>query len=164
MKRQQQSARRKSKKIILAIQNQDENTSDSEHSSQEFCENSSYDSGNLLNIVEPQQIEESQEKYESESQHNSITNLKDQVLWDKIDGLNDFMDDSSGSDTDLALSLEKKLSEWALQFNVTLTALTYLVKILRQHGVDVPEDGRTLLKTPRSGSFRIAEKSGTCSL
>ncbi|ROL53167.1 hypothetical protein DPX16_23786 [Anabarilius grahami] len=36
------------------------------------------------------------------------------------------------------------------------------LNILKEHDIDVPADGRTLLKTPRSGSLRITEKSGDC--
>lgn len=162
LKRQQQKAHRKSKKIILALQKKNENTSDSEHSSRELeSDYSSDDSGNMLNVVEQHLIEDSQEQYDSESQRNTITNMQDQVLWDEIDRLNDSMDVTSESDTELALSLEKKLSEWAMKFNISLTSLTHLLKILREHDIDVPADGRTLLKTPRSGSLTITEKSGT---
>ncbi|KAF4099034.1 hypothetical protein G5714_021064 [Onychostoma macrolepis] len=161
LKRQQQKARRKSKKIILALQKKNENTSDSEHSSRELeSDYSSDDSGNMLNVVEQHLIEDSQEQYDSESQRNTRTNMQDQVLWDEIDRLNDSMDVTSESDTELALALEKKLSEWAMKFNISLTSLTHLLKILREHDIDVPADGRTLLKTPRSGSLTITEKSG----
>lgn len=143
--------------MILALQKKNENTSDSEHS---FRELESDDSGNMLNVVEQHLIEDSQEQYDSESQWNTITNMQDQVLWDEIDRLNHSMDVTSESDTELALSLEKKLSEWAMKFNISLTALTHLLKILREHDIDVPSDGRTLLKTPCSGSLTITEKSG----
>ncbi|KAF4118637.1 hypothetical protein G5714_000688 [Onychostoma macrolepis] len=86
--------------------------------------------------------------------------MQDQVLWGEIDRLNDSMDVTSESDTELALSLEKKLSEWAMKFNISLTSLTHLLKILREHDIDDPAHGRTLLKTPRSGSLTITEKSG----
>ncbi|RXN12763.1 hypothetical protein ROHU_009977 [Labeo rohita] len=47
-----------------------------------------------------------------------------------------------------------------MKFNISMTSLTHLLKILKEHDIDVPADGRTILKTPRSGSLRITEKSG----
>ncbi|XP_048033660.1 uncharacterized protein LOC125259781 [Megalobrama amblycephala] len=114
----------------------------------------------MLNVVEQHLNEDLQEQYDSESQQNTIINMQDQVLWYEIDRLNDSMDVTSESNSELALSLEKKLSEWAMKFNISMTSLTHLLKILKEHDIDVPADGRTLLKTPRSGSLRITEKSG----
>ena len=115
----------------------------------------------MLNVVEQHLNEDLQEQYDSESQQNTIINMQDQVLWYEIDRLNDSMDVTSESNSELALSLEKKLSEWAMKFNISMTSLTHLLKILKEHDIDVPADGRTLLKTSRSGSLRITEKSGT---
>lgn len=142
----------------MALQKKIENTSESEHSSRDL---ESDDSGNMLNVVEQHLNEDLQEQYDSESQQNTIINMQDQVLWYEIDRLNDSMDVTSESNSELALSLEKKLSEWAMKFNISMTSLTYLFKILKEHDIDVPVEGRTLLKTPRSGSLRITEKSGT---
>ncbi|XP_059361557.1 uncharacterized protein LOC132099120 [Carassius carassius] len=113
----------------------------------------------MLNVVEQHLNEDLQEQYDSESQQNTIINMQDQVLWYEIDRLNDSMDVTSESNSELVLSLEKKLSEWAMKFNISMTSLTHLLKILKEHDIDVPADGRTLLKTPRSGSLRITEKS-----
>ncbi|RXN19315.1 transposase domain-containing protein [Labeo rohita] len=143
------------------LNKKNENTSDSEHSSRELeSDYSSDDSGNMLNVVEQHLNEDLQEQYDSESQQNTIINMQDQVLWYEIDRLNDSMDVTSESNSELVLSLEKKLSEWAMKFNISMTSLTHLLKILKEHDIDVPADGRTLLKTPCSGSLRITEKSG----
>lgn len=66
----------------------------------------------------------------------------------------------SGNDTELedvgdieayVSTLDFKLRKWAVQFNITLMALTFLLKILKAYGhISLPQDARTLLKTPRT--------------
>ncbi|CAI5682040.1 unnamed protein product [Oreochromis niloticus] len=43
----------------------------------------------------------------------------------------------------------KGLAEWAAEYNVSHNALSALLKILRQKGLDVPLDARTLMSTAR---------------
>lgn len=43
-----------------------------------------------------------------------------------------------------------KLRKWAVQNNISLMALTTLLKILREEGhTELPKDSRTLLRTPK---------------
>ena len=63
------------------------------------------------------------------------------------------------SDTD-GNDMKHDLAKWALENNITLNASTKLLKVLREHNIDVPSDARTLYKTPRSGEITILEKSG----
>ncbi|KAJ8914057.1 hypothetical protein NQ315_017578 [Exocentrus adspersus] len=45
--------------------------------------------------------------------------------------------------------LPSQLTEWAVKHNITHTALTDLLKILKLNHADLPTDARTLLQTPR---------------
>lgn len=46
--------------------------------------------------------------------------------------------------------LRSQLTEWVTAHNISHTALSDLLKILRQTGLDLPKDPRTLLLTPQS--------------
>lgn len=72
-------------------------------------------------------------------------------------------DDSSDSEIDDAVShiikmdsserpLGENIGVWAAQLGIARDNVTELLKILREKGVDVPADARTVLKTPRSVS------------
>ena len=47
------------------------------------------------------------------------------------------------SDTD-GNDMKHDLAKWALENNITLNASTKLLKVLREHNIDVPSDARTL--------------------
>ena len=80
-------------------------------------------------------------------------------FWNSSDQhwMNTDSSDSSESDTGLGFTLEgdndsslaDKLSEWSVEFNITLSAVNKLLKILKPHFSSLPHDARTLLKTPR---------------
>lgn len=69
-----------------------------------------------------------------------------------VSGFNDFDLDDDCSDSD-ALSETtddtEGLAEWAAEYNVSHNALSALLKILRQKGLNVPLDARTLMSTAR---------------
>ena len=106
------------------------------------------------------------EKYESDpdlkQRYENLQRTADIVHfnWESLDGLNDAIPTESDSEVDDLTSIGDQLIDWAVEYNVPLTALGKLLKILNQHNVDVPLDGRTLLKTPRSGTLNISNKSG----
>lgn len=64
----------------------------------------------------------------------------------------------TGSENDLEIDIETfvrsfrfKLRKWAVTYNISLMALTFLLKMLRDEGfISLPKDARTLLQTPRS--------------
>lgn len=66
----------------------------------------------------------------------------------------------SDSDTTESGDITSDLATWALENNISLNASGKLLKILRDHGMSVPQDARTLLKTPRSGTLNVRDKSG----
>lgn len=47
-------------------------------------------------------------------------------------------------------SFPNELAQWSLEFNIPHNALSSLLNVLLKHGIKVPKDPRTLLKTPRS--------------
>ena len=47
------------------------------------------------------------------------------------------------------VSFQDCLATWAANFNIQHVALSELLKILNKHGMDVPNDPRTLLSTPK---------------
>ena len=55
----------------------------------------------------------------------------------------DHRDACSESDRDLGSSL----ADWAIEFGISLMALSALLFILKPHHPSLPKDGRTLLKT-----------------
>lgn len=62
---------------------------------------------------------------------------------------------------DLEYSFECKLRSWAVQENISLTALNKLLKLLQQLAIpNLPTDGRTLLKTPRTTDIVELENNG----
>lgn len=69
------------------------------------------------------------------------------------DDTNDFVLNlgCSGADSeaDCETSDEKGLAEWAAEYNISQNALSALSKILRQKGLHVPLDARTLMSTER---------------
>ena len=56
-------------------------------------------------------------------------------------------DESSDDDSVPPPNLASLLSDWAIQFGVSLVALSALLSILRVHHPFLPKDGRSLLKT-----------------
>lgn len=60
----------------------------------------------------------------------------------------DDMDMSTDSVEDLPTSIWLDLAQWVTDNNVDLAKVNSLLKILRQHDLDLPKDARTLLKTP----------------
>lgn len=55
-------------------------------------------------------------------------------------------------------TFQEELSEWAIRNNITRSATTELLEILRRNGHRLSKDARTLFKTPRM--TQIAEKCG----
>lgn len=51
-------------------------------------------------------------------------------------------------ENNVQINLCTELSLWALQHNISLSAITHLLKVLSNHGITVPKDARTLLQTP----------------
>lgn len=92
--------------------------------------------------------------------YNSIvevnTNIVDKSIIIDIPICNVFQNDASCYAEDI--SLREKLSLWAVEYKVQHKSLTSLLKILRNEGYDLSNDGRTLLKTPRC--TQIYHKSG----
>lgn len=64
------------------------------------------------------------------------------------------------SDSDFESETEDKLATWALEENVTHSALSKLLRILKCHHPSLPLDARTLLKTTRSEVMALQEKAG----
>lgn len=46
--------------------------------------------------------------------------------------------------------LQSSLADWAIEFGISLIALSALLTILKVHHSSLPKDGRTLLKTKTS--------------
>ncbi|KAL1279273.1 hypothetical protein QQF64_025946 [Cirrhinus molitorella] len=68
--------------------------------------------------------------------------------------------DSENSDDELSetFSLSDSISNWAINFGISLVALTALLCILRSCHPDLPKDARTLLKTKTK--YSILERAG----
>ena len=67
----------------------------------------------------------------------------------------DESDDSSMRDDDVYNpTMRQKLADWATAHNIPHSALTPLLSILQTTGMDLPNDTRTLLSTPRNTATR----------
>jgi hypothetical protein len=72
-----------------------------------------------------------------------------------------FSDSSSDSEAESSdLSLYDALAQWAMQFNIPLTAVSSLLSILCKEHPELPRDARTLLKTPTSYPIQTLTNSG----
>lgn len=74
--------------------------------------------------------------------------------------------DSDNSSYDCSLSdenLQKSLFDWAVQFNITFTALGKLLGMLNQYHPDLPLDPRTLMQTPKDLPVTQLSNGGTYS-
>lgn len=87
-----------------------------------------------------------------------------------VDASCDFSDDNSRSnsdteddvtDNDSSYETSERLANWAVTYNISLSALTALLHILWLAGLNVPKDGRTLLQT-RDKMTQIISKAGDC--
>lgn len=86
----------------------------------------------------------------------------DDEVWCRIDSLvQSGMVPSSDDDCELEIPgscLREELAEWAVSCNIAHSSLTKLLKILRGHNMDVPNQASTLLQTPRK--LTLKKKSG----
>lgn len=56
----------------------------------------------------------------------------------------------SEEDTNIQFTIKEELAQWAVNENISNSAINALLKILRQHFVSLPVDARTLKSTPRN--------------
>lgn len=71
----------------------------------------------------------------------------------EITPANESSSGGAGRDSDEnCISFRQDLAQWSIKHNITATALTSLLHLLREHrvGVELPLDGRTLLETPKA--------------
>lgn len=86
------------------------------------------------------------------------TDLDSDMESDLEDGLAWQDCNESESDSDSEIDVEEyvksfsfKLRKWAVNYNITLMALSFLLKLLQEQGFkSLPKDARTLLQTPRT--------------
>ena len=164
-KRRLQKVRRSSNKVLKTIHQRTEDASESDDS---LSNTPCYDNTRPELPFVHKQMSKQQGTFQDphlygscNAQLNSLEAEQEKDNWEIVDELTELIVDSdSDAEEDLHLSLRNKLSQWAVYNNVSLSALTQLLKILKQHDIDVPVDGRTLLKTPRSGTLETKKKSG----
>ena len=58
--------------------------------------------------------------------------------------------DTSDSDPESQQTVKGKLASWSARHNLTKSSVDELLGMLREEGLSLPKDGRTLLQTPRS--------------
>lgn len=74
--------------------------------------------------------------------------------------LDSLQSDKSSSGEEEEAHLESRLATWALEENITHSALNKLLGILKDDHPSLPADARTLLRTSRSESVVVQEKAG----
>ena len=84
----------------------------------------------------------------------------------KIDSDASYVTDSSTSFSSSSCEdisdtcIRDRIADWALQFNITQTALSALLRILKPHFYNLPTDPRTLLRTPTNYLVRKLSDGG----
>jgi len=98
---------------------------------------------------------------------NSVNNqhtveVVEEFQWDVFDEVNEEKVYEENDETiDKDSEFKSDLAQWTLENNITLSAASRLLKILRDYGVqNVPADARTLCATPRSGELAFKYLSG----
>nr|XP_047131573.1 uncharacterized protein LOC124810559 isoform X1 [Hydra vulgaris] len=111
----------------------------------EFLTNSNY-SDNSLAVMET-------EISEIENNKNTIELLTDDSNeWSPESFISDDYKSDESNDNE---KLPHKLANWALSFNITHAALNSLLPLLREYGLSLPKDSRTLLHTPQNIDTKI---------
>jgi hypothetical protein len=96
------------------------------------------------------------------SEHNDLSDHSDDGHQDDYYNFSDGNDSDDVSDISSLLSdfdvsdddLSKLLAEWAVSFNISLTALGQLLSLLHKYHPSLPIDARTVLQTPRSTAVK----------
>lgn len=83
------------------------------------------------------------------STENRETEIKNQTLYDNWTISSDNSDDDDGVVNNKIL-LKQELRQWACLNNVSVTAVSQLLKILRPHFEFLPNDYRDFMRTPRT--------------
>lgn len=80
-----------------------------------------------------------------------------------VDGQYDFAEANTSNqplhfvEDNIKDTLDHQLAEWAVKYNVTQTAVTNLLHILKPLHPQLPLDARTLLNTPRDMSLKVVQ-------
>ena len=85
--------------------------------------------------------------------YESVPPLDDEIssdyMWNESDVSDSFDDSEDESDSNC---VRARIAAWATTFNISQLALAALLSILRQSGLDLPKDPRTLRGTPRNAA------------
>lgn len=65
----------------------------------------------------------------------------------RFDDSDEMVTDQTGESGESPVDLRSSLADWAIEFGISLIALSALLSILTRHHPFLPKDGRTLLKT-----------------
>lgn len=102
--------------------------------------------------------EESDMQISDESDEDLVDGIDDKEVHEKtaasVEDLPDLGEQCSEMDGDL----QSSLADWAIEFGISLIALSALLSILKIYHPSLPKDGRTLLKT--NASFKISSVAG----
>lgn len=102
--------------------------------------------------------EESDMQISDESDEDLVDGIDDEEVHEKtaasVKDLPDLGEQCSEMDGDL----QSSLADWAIEFGISLIALSALLSILKIYHPSLPKDGRTLLKT--NLSFKISSVAG----
>ncbi len=102
--------------------------------------------------------EESDMQISDESDEDLVDGIDDKEVHEKtaasVEDLPDLGEQCSEMDGDL----QSSLADWAIEFGISLIALSALLSILKIYHPSLPKDRRTLLKT--NASFKISSVAG----
>ena len=118
----------------------------------EGCSNNIKGDANAKNVSSRPSIES---EPTTSCNDNDFHFLNEEVVFDELSSNSDTDDESSGA---FKFDLASALSDWAVQYSITLTALSALLCILRLVDPSLPKDARTILKTPRN--FKVERRAG----
>uniref|UniRef100_T1GXB5 Transposase domain-containing protein n=1 Tax=Megaselia scalaris TaxID=36166 RepID=T1GXB5_MEGSC len=101
-------------------------------------------------IYEIQEISVQQDHKSEESFNDNIVKIPEEVLSLTTEDDHSIFEDSSQEENNCERNIYDDLLLWSLECNIRNSSLTKLLKILRSHGHNLPQDARTLKKTPRT--------------
>lgn len=101
-------------------------------------------------IYEIQEISVQQDHKSEESFNDNIVKIPEEVLSLTTEDDHSIFEDSSQEENNCKRNICDDLLLWSLECNIRNSSLTKLLKILRSHGHNLPQDARTLKKTPRT--------------
>lgn len=108
--------------------------------------------------IDVDDLEESDMQNGDESDEDIVDDIQDKEVYEKTAASIEDLTDLGEQCSEMGGDLQSSLADWAIEFGISLIALTALLSILKIYHSPLPKDGRTLLKTKTS--YNITSVAG----